>query len=50
MPRKKKEVAPDLPEIRVQVATPMYGGQCTGVYVQSLLELSGMSLHMQVYA
>jgi len=41
MPRKKK-VEPELPEIRVQVATPMYGGQCTGVYVQSLLELSGM--------
>ena len=45
MPRKKKEVAQDLPEIRVQVATPMYGGQCTGVYVQSLLELSGVLTH-----
>lgn len=41
MPRKKKEVAPPLPEIRIQLATPMYGGQCTGVFVQSLLELTG---------
>ncbi len=30
------------PAIRIQVATPMYGGQCTGVYVQSLLELTGV--------
>jgi hypothetical protein len=42
MPRKKKEAAPELPEIRIQLATPMYGGQCTGVFVQSLLELTGM--------
>lgn len=45
MPRKKKEVEPPLPEIRVQIATPMYGGQATGVYIQSLLELSGVLTH-----
>ena len=45
MPRKKKEVAPDLPPIRIQVATPMYGGHATGVYIQSLLELSGVLTH-----
>jgi hypothetical protein len=42
MPRKKKEVALDLSKIRIQVATPMYGGMATGVYIQSLLELSGV--------
>ena len=30
------------PEIKVFLATPMYGGLCTGVYVQSLIEMSGM--------
>lgn len=36
------EDQPIEPAIRVQVATPMYGGMATGVYIQSLLELSGV--------
>lgn len=36
----KKVAAPQ--QIKVFLAVPMYGGQCTGVFVQSLLSLSGM--------
>lgn len=28
--------------VHVQLSTPMYGGQCTGVFVQSLLDLQGL--------
>jgi hypothetical protein len=39
----QKEVASmENPKIRIQVASPMYGGMATGVYIQSLLELSGV--------
>lgn len=36
-PVAKKVVEKKEPEIRIFLATPMYGGQCTGQYVQSLL-------------
>ena len=29
-------------EPNIFLATPMYGGQCTGQYVQSLLNLTGL--------
>jgi len=37
---KKKNAAPQ--QTKIFLAVPMYGGQCTGVFVQSLLALSGM--------
>ena len=37
---RKKSAAPQ--QIKIFLAVPMYGGQCTGVFVQSLLSLSGM--------
>lgn len=30
------------PKIHIRLATPMYGGHCTGVFVQSLLDMSGV--------
>jgi hypothetical protein len=30
------------PKIKIFLATPMYGGNCTGVFVQSLLDMSGV--------
>jgi hypothetical protein len=30
------------PKIKIFLATPMYGGNCTGVFVQSLLDMSGI--------
>ena len=30
------------PKIHIRLATPMYGGNCTGVFVQSLLDMSGV--------
>lgn len=37
---RKKSAAPQ--QTKVFLAVPMYGGQCTGVFVQSLLNLTGM--------
>lgn len=37
---KKKFVAPQ--QTKIFLAVPMYGGQCTGVFVQSLLALQGL--------
>lgn len=36
------------PEIRIHLATPMYGGMATGVYIQSLLNLSGVLTHAKM--
>ena len=30
------------PKIKIFLATPMYGGMCTGVFVQSLMDMSGV--------
>jgi hypothetical protein len=30
------------PKIKIFLATPMYGGNCTGVFVQSLMDMSGV--------
>ena len=45
MPRAKKQPAPAPADdfvAKIMLCTPMYGGHCTGVFVQSLLDMAGL--------